>query len=105
MCTALHIEHFFDKALISEWEGLQKPDPAIFLRALAKLGVPAEDALFVGDHPENDVRASRAVGMKAVWKRNEQFETVAEADAVIDDLGELIHIVWHDHVRPLFPYR
>lgn len=90
---ALHIEHLFDEVLISEWEGLRKPDPAIFHRALHQLGVPAENALFVGDHPENDIRASRDVGMKVVWKRNEQFETVVEADAVIDDLEELTDIV------------
>ncbi|WP_233455196.1 HAD family hydrolase [Paenibacillus elgii] len=44
------------------------PDPAIFIRALSKLGVEATEALFAGDHPENDIRASRAVGMKAAWK-------------------------------------
>lgn len=90
---ALRIEHVFDEILISEWEELRKPDPAIFQRALGKLGVAAENALFVGDHPDNDIRASRAVGMKAVWKRNELADTVAEADAIIDDLAELLPIV------------
>ncbi|MGD8191427.1 HAD family hydrolase [Brevibacillus ginsengisoli] len=90
---ALHINHLFDEVLISEWEGLRKPDPAIFIRALNKLNVPAEKAIFVGDHPANDIRASRNVGIKAVWKRNHQFETVIEADAIIDDLRELIDIV------------
>lgn len=90
---ALQIEHLFDEVLISEWEGLRKPDKAIFHLALDKLGVAAENALFVGDHPDNDIRASREVGMKAVWKRNRQFEPVVDADAVIDDLEELINIV------------
>lgn len=90
---ALHIDHLFDTVLISEWEGLRKPDPAIFVRALDKLGVSAKQALYVGDHPENDIRASRNVGMKACWKRNQQCETVVEADAVIDNLGELARIV------------
>lgn len=89
---ALHIEHFFDEVLISEWEGIRKPDPAIFNRALTKLEVLAEEAVFVGDHPENDIQASRNVGMKAVWKRNSQHDTVA-ADAVIDDLEELVNFV------------
>jgi len=93
---ALQIAPFFHEVFISEWEGLRKPDPAIFNRALAQLGVTADRALFVGDHPEHDVRASRTVGMTAIWKRNDRRETVAEADAVIDDLAELIDIV-----RPL----
>ncbi|MDF2680926.1 MAG: L-2-haloalkanoic acid dehalogenase [Brevibacillus sp.] len=90
---ALRIEHVFDEILISEWEELRKPDSAIFHRALDKLGVAAESALFVGDHPDNDIRASRAVGMKAVWKRNALVDTGLEADAVIDDLAELLPLV------------
>ncbi|GAA0137454.1 HAD family hydrolase [Paenibacillus sp. YSY-4.3] len=93
---ALQIEYLFDEVLISEWEGLRKPDKAIFNRALMKLGVNAENALFVGDHPDHDIRASRDVGMRAVWKRNSQFATVVEADAEIDDLEELLHIVLHN---------
>lgn len=89
---ALCIDHLFDEILISEWEELRKPDPAIFHRALKKLGVEADSALFVGDHPENDVRASHAVGMKAIWKRNELFdqEVEVEADACMDDLSEIL---------------
>ncbi|MFC5448200.1 HAD family hydrolase [Paenibacillus aestuarii] len=93
--TALQIEPFFDKVLISEWEGMRKPAPAIFNRALAQLGVTAERAVFVGDHPDHDIRASRGVGMTAVWKRNGRGDMVVEADAVIDDLAELI-----DMLRP-----
>lgn len=66
---------------------------AIFHRALDKLRVAPENALFVGDHPDNDILASRAVGMKAVWKRNERVDTVLEADAIIDDLAELLPLV------------
>ncbi|WP_169088682.1 HAD family hydrolase [Paenibacillus sp. PL91] len=87
---SLDISHLFDEVLISEWEGLRKPDPAIFIRALSKLGVEASEALFVGDHPENDIRASRAVGMKAAWKRNDTVSSSSvDADVIIDDLEEL----------------
>ncbi|PUA39469.1 L-2-haloalkanoic acid dehalogenase [Paenibacillus elgii] len=87
---SLDISHLFDEVLISEWEGFRKPDPAIFIRALSKLGVEATEALFVGDHPENDIRASRAVGMKAAWKRNNTvYSDNVDADVIIDDLGEL----------------
>lgn len=96
---ALNIGHLFNEVFISEWEGLRKPDQAIFHRALTRLGVDAEHALFVGDHPDNDIRASRAAGMRAVWKRNHQFEPVADADAVINDLEELVRIV-QDNLTP-----
>lgn len=100
---ALNIGHLFDEVLISEWEGLRKPDPAIFHRALTRLGVDAGNAIFVGDHPDNDIRASREAGMKAVWKRNEQFLTVAEADAVIDDLAELVELLLKKAPKKLMP--
>ncbi|GMK42568.1 haloacid dehalogenase [Paenibacillus sp. CCS19] len=90
---ALDIEHLVDEVLISEWEGLRKPDAAIFNRALTKLGVPAEHAIFVGDHPDNDIRASREVGMRAIWKRSPHYEAAEHADHVIDDLDELIALV------------
>jgi putative hydrolase of the HAD superfamily len=90
---ALKIEHLFDEVLISEWEGLRKPDLAIFQRALTRLSVEAAHALFVGDHPDNDVQASREAGMKAVWKRHRQFEVASAADVVIDDLHEVLDLV------------
>lgn len=92
--NALGISHLFDEVLISEWEGLRKPDPAIFNRALSKLGVKAEETLFVGDHPENDISASRAVGIRAVWKQNTQYSYEVYADAIINDLEEIIQLVW-----------
>ncbi|UQZ37756.1 L-2-haloalkanoic acid dehalogenase [Paenibacillus sp. PK3_47] len=90
---SLQITHLFDEVLISEWEGLRKPDPAIFKLALNRLNIAAENALFVGDHPDNDIRASRDAGMKTVWKRTGHVESVVKADAVIHDLKELIDIV------------
>ncbi|UQZ86918.1 Pyrimidine 5'-nucleotidase YjjG [Paenibacillus konkukensis] len=86
---ALGIQDYFRTLLISEREGLRKPDPAIFLRALERLGVTPEDAVFVGDHPVNDVQAAQAVGMKGVWKRDPYYDAPGTADAVIDDLSEL----------------
>ncbi|TGV29395.1 L-2-haloalkanoic acid dehalogenase, partial [Mesorhizobium sp. M00.F.Ca.ET.186.01.1.1] len=57
-------------------------------------------AMYIGDHPDNDVRASRAVGMKAVWKRCSQYAAVAEAHVVIDDLAEI-----SERVLPSFQAR
>jgi HAD superfamily hydrolase (TIGR01509 family) len=40
--------------------GVEKPDPAIFLRACEALGTTAEETLMVGDHPVADAGAQRA---------------------------------------------
>lgn len=89
---ALGIEAYFDVILISEREGLRKPDQRIFIRALDQLGVDAKTAIFVGDHPKNDVEAAAQAGMKSIWKRNSQWPS-ANADFIIDGLAEIPVIV------------
>lgn len=88
----LGIEKYFDSILISEWEGIKKPDPEIFNRALKQLEVSAHQSIFVGDHPENDVKAAQCVGMKGIWKMNIQWDQV-EADCIINDLAEIPLII------------
>ena len=89
---ALNIEKYFDTILVSEWEGIKKPNPQIFLRALEKLNILPNESIFIGDDPENDVKAAQYVGMKGVWKRDIQWENV-EADFIVDDLSELPLII------------
>lgn len=89
---ALDIEKYFDTILISEWEGIKKPNPLIFKRATERLGVKPNQCLFVGDHPANDVRAAKELGMKSIWKRDPQWSQV-EADFIIKDLSEIPFII------------
>lgn len=56
----------FEVVVDSTLAGVEKPDPAIFHAALGALGVPARDALYVGDLYEVDVLGARAAGMNAV---------------------------------------
>jgi putative hydrolase of the HAD superfamily len=86
---ALEIEIFFDAVLISEAEGVRKPDAEIFHRALRRLDVGAEEAVYVGDHPEADICGARDAGLKAVWKRNRFWAPPILHDGVIDGLEEL----------------
>ena len=85
---ALDIEKYFDVILVSEWEGIKKPNPQIFINALEKLNVEPSESVFIGDHPENDVKAAQNVGMKGIWKKDNQWANL-EADAIIDDYSEL----------------
>jgi HAD superfamily hydrolase (TIGR01509 family) len=50
----------------SQIEGVEKPDPRIFQIALAKLGLPAARAVYVGDIRSVDLAGSRAAGMHFV---------------------------------------
>lgn len=60
------IRDFFEFVLDSELEGVEKPDPEIFLRACARMGVEPGEALYVGDLYPVDVLGARKVGMHAV---------------------------------------
>ena len=46
--------------------GVAKPEPAIFLKALAELGVSPNDCIYVGDNPEHDMGPARMLGMRAI---------------------------------------
>jgi len=59
---APHLETIVD----SHHEGVEKPDPEIFRRALARLAVPAERTVYVGDIHSIDVLGARAAGLAAI---------------------------------------
>ncbi len=64
---ALGLEGMVDAILISEAEGLRKPDAAIFFRAAERVGARPEQCLFVGDNPEADILGAHRAGMKTAW--------------------------------------
>lgn len=51
----LGLRGYFKTIVISEEAGIRKPDPAIYKLALERLGASAEQTLFIGDHPVNDI--------------------------------------------------
>jgi putative hydrolase of the HAD superfamily len=57
----------FECVLISAEVGCAKPDRAIFLQALARSGVVADEAVMVGDSFEQDVRGALAAGLRVYW--------------------------------------
>lgn len=83
---ALDIEEFFDVILVSDWEGVKKPDPEIFMRVVNRLEISPEETIFIGDHPENDILAAQAIGMTGVWKRDVERLDLG-ADYIVDDLA------------------
>jgi putative hydrolase of the HAD superfamily len=62
--TAFH--GLFDAEVFSSSVGLRKPDPRIYRLALDELGVPAGEALFVGDGANDELGGAERVGMTAV---------------------------------------
>jgi HAD superfamily hydrolase (TIGR01662 family) len=85
------IGRYFDAILDSELEGVRKPDPEIFRRALARIGVSADRALMVGDTPEVDLGGAAGLGIAGVlvdpearhldspWSRTESVRELIDA--------------------------
>lgn len=92
---ALGISDYFSTILISEKEGLRKPDPAIFNKALANMGITAGEAIYIGDNPVNDIAGAQSIGMKAIWKNNDTDSSSWEstADAAFRDFSEFMPII------------
>jgi putative hydrolase of the HAD superfamily len=90
--SCLGLDNAFDAVLISEREGVRKPHPTIFTRALDRIGVRPVEAAYVGDHPEVDVAGSRAAGLLSIWKRVPYWEMRIEGVPVVDCLEEILPI-------------
>ncbi len=80
--------------------GAAKPDPAMFVAACERAGVPVSGAVHVGDSPEQDMEGARAAGMRCVWMNRARAtwsHDGAAPDAEIGALHELHPVLarWH----------
>ncbi|MGH7350451.1 MAG: HAD family hydrolase, partial [Candidatus Rokuibacteriota bacterium] len=73
----------------SDEVGVRKPEPEIFRATLASAGVPAAEAVHIGDNPEADVIGAQGVGMRAAHYTAGFRAPAARADLVVADLGAL----------------
>ena len=59
---------YLDLLVLAGEEGIQKPDPAVFRLAAARLGVHPSACVYVGDHPVNDLQGAQKAGFHTVLK-------------------------------------
>lgn len=63
----LNINQFFSAVLVSEEVGWRKPHIKIFEEALRRLGVTAEETIYVGDSPTEDIKGAKAAGIRTIF--------------------------------------
>jgi beta-phosphoglucomutase len=71
--------------------GIGKPDPAVYLEAARRLGVPPADCLAIEDSP-NGIKAAKAAGMYCIGLRHldgKYPDPLSEADKVVTSLREI----------------
>jgi putative hydrolase of the HAD superfamily len=91
--AAMGIASHFDTVLVSEAEGVSKPEQEIFLRAARRLGVTAAETVFVGDNPQADIVGAQGAGMMAIWFTPRARGECSHADGVCNALSELVGVV------------
>lgn len=67
----------FDAVMISYEQGLLKPDPEIYRRAIQSLNVTPQECLYVGDGGSHELTGARELGMQAIqctWFRDLAYE-------------------------------
>ena len=97
---------YFEKIIISEAMGMEKPDLRIFRHMIKATGMEKERVLYVGDEPERDVKPAKEIGIKVVmlkvpdnlsvpgWRDyNVKLDEKHRPDFVIKDLAELLEII------------
>ncbi len=67
VCNNLGFTPYLNVAVSSEEVGSGKPDAPIFLAALQRAGVKADEAMYVGDQYNVDVLGARGVGIRPVF--------------------------------------
>jgi beta-phosphoglucomutase len=84
---ALGLEPFLDAILSADEVGRGKPDPALFLEAARRLGLPSARCVVVEDAPAG-LEAARRAGMPSIGILSDHHPTL-EADVVVPSLDAL----------------
>ena len=89
--AAQDLLRYFAVVVISEEENVEKPDCALFGRALSLLDAKPNEAVMVGNMLYEDICGARACGLRSVWldSGEPQRSVACRPDATIMDIGDL----------------
>jgi HAD superfamily hydrolase (TIGR01509 family) len=87
----LRLDHLVDAMVISAEEGVTKPDPHMYVKALGLVGCSPDQAVFVDDWPPNVVAAT-ALGIRAFRLRPGGDEPSPGVDELTDLRELLAHV-------------
>lgn len=92
----LRINEFFNVVVVSEEDGWRKPSNRIFQDALTRLQIKANEAVYIGDSPIEDIKGAKQAGLKAVFIQS-QFNALKDLidsqqkpDFIVKDVQSII---------------
>ena len=84
--TEHELHDLFDEVVLSNEEGIIKPNPLIFEYTAGRMGIDAHECVMIDDRAEN-CDGARRVGMEAIeFKNNEQF--ISSLEKLLKDTKE-----------------
>lgn len=89
----------FDYKVFSNEVGMVKPDPDIYQLMLDKMGIGAEECVFIGDGGSNELDGARKVGLTTVkacfpgQDKREEKNRSGNYDYRVEDIGEIQAVV------------
>ncbi len=96
---AFGIRGFFDIIAASGEEGVHKPDPEIFRRALSRAGCSPGESVMIGDRPDNDMLPAMNIGMgtilihQGIHASDDINILPRNPDAEINGIEEIVNIL------------
>ncbi|MCO5946261.1 YjjG family noncanonical pyrimidine nucleotidase [Mucilaginibacter flavidus] len=88
-----NIGKYFDKVIISEVVGINKPDKAIFEHALTVAGAQKHESIMIGDSLEADVYGALNFGMDAIYFNPFNAPKPDDVPMQVNGLRELMGIL------------
>ena len=86
----LGIRQYFKCILLSTHFGFRKPDPRLFRIACTMLNTPPEEAVYIGNELETDVKGAQQIGMQTILldRKSEQRNPKPRPDFYAKNLWE-----------------
>ena len=85
---------YFDAVIIAEMLPQGKPHVTAFHAICEELGVLPSEAVYVGDHPLNDIDGAKKAGLTAIWIPYAPYpDGYLKPDYTIKKLGELPELI------------
>jgi HAD superfamily hydrolase (TIGR01509 family) len=78
------IHSYFNAIVVSDEVGCRKPCADIFVEMLKRLQVKADEAVFIGDSPLEDIKGASDVGLRTIFVTS-QFNSLKD----LEDSGQL----------------
>ncbi len=91
----LGLQPCFDEIIATGDYGVHKPETEIFDIMRKKFRFSAEEMVYVGDNPINDIKGARDSGWKTVWMKSTGYwdKNITPADREVSRVSEVIDAI------------